>query len=184
MADDASAERTVRCPVQGCDAEKLARGINLHVRQSKAGGHGPQGEIPDAVDLNDLDTVGSQEVSMDYPDSRETERIGRICPYCERVFQGKQAVMIHLGKMAGRDEHPERPRRKHDMEDFAIARVDENGNVIDRIDTTLMPSTERRLQEENDSESSVYQRIRDYIEDLEERGKQREAERAKNQLLR
>jgi len=31
-------ERTVICPVEGCDAEKLARGMHLHVLHSKGDG--------------------------------------------------------------------------------------------------------------------------------------------------
>jgi hypothetical protein len=183
MPTQQNGEPVVKCPVEGCEAEKLSRGIHLHARQSKGSGHGTQGEVPEDVDLNNLERVGSKEVEMDYPDTREVERIGRICPYCDTVLQGKQGVMIHLGRMAGEDGHPEHPRQKHDLEDFAIARVDGSGDIIDRTDSTLMPSTERRLQAEEDSESSVYSRIRDYIEDLEERGKQEEAERAKSQLL-
>jgi len=82
MTNHPNDERTVRCPVDGCDAEKLARGIHLHVRQSSGDGHGPQGEVPDSINFENLDTVGEQTVEMDYPEERNNEKEARLCPYC------------------------------------------------------------------------------------------------------
>jgi len=129
MTDHRNDERTVRCPVEGCDAEKLARGVHLHVRQSAGEGHGPQGEIPDNVSLDDLETVGKQEVEMDYPAERDSEEVVRLCPYCSQPFKGKNGVLIHLGQVAGRKNHPEDAAQRHTQEDFPEVEVDEAGNI-------------------------------------------------------
>jgi hypothetical protein len=185
MPKESNSERTVKCPVEGCNAEKLSRGMHLHVRQSKGDGHGPQGEVPDSLDFEDLETVGTQEVSMDYPETRQTEQVGRLCPYCEKVFQGKQGVMIHLGRVAGDGFHAEEPRESHDVDDFDIVHVDESGSVIERVEEDIeMPSTERRRQREKNDESDLRERVRGYISDLRKRGKHEEAERAEERLLR
>lgn len=175
-------ERTVRCPVSGCDKEVLARGLHLHVRRSSSGNHGEQDSIPDEVNLDDAETVGSKEVSMEYPDERDSEKVARLCPYCERPFRGKQGVMIHLGQMAGRKDHPSNGPEKHDLEDFAIVRVDENENVVEIVEEpTLMPSTERRLEE---ADSTVdREQVKQHIQDLREEGLDEQADQAEKLLL-
>jgi len=184
MPEQKNPETTVKCPVEGCEAEKLSRGIYLHVRQSRGKGHGPQGEIPDSIDFDNLETTGSQEVSMDYPETRKTEQVGRLCPYCEEVFRGKQGVMIHLGRMAGRGMHPENPRENHDPEYFDVVHVDESGSVIETAaGDSVMPSTRKRRQQEATDETIPEQRVRKYISDLRVRGKHEEAERATEMLL-
>jgi hypothetical protein len=147
----------------------------LHVRQSKGNGHGPQGEIPKNVDLDDLETVGEREVSVDYPESREKEQTGRVCPYCGGVFRGKQGVMIHLGQLAGRGDHPENPGENHDPENFVSVDVDENGEIVGTSGTSN-PST-------TPEEPDFQMRILEYILDLHKRGNEAEAERAEEMLL-
>lgn len=131
-------ERTVRCPVEGCDAEKLARGIHLHIRQSSGNGHGPTGEVPDHIDLDNLETVGSREVEMNYPSERETQDAARLCPYCSKVFKGKRGVLIHLGQKAGQKNHPvetdklsgeEAPRVEVDRHGDTTSFVDDLGDI-------------------------------------------------------
>lgn len=122
-------ERTVRCPASSCDDEVLARGINLHVMQSSGGGHGPRGEVPEHLSFEDLETVGGRNVEMDYPESRDNEKHARLCPYCSEVFYGIQGLMIHLGQTAGRKNHPENPKERHEPSDFPEVEVDERGNV-------------------------------------------------------
>lgn len=184
MTERTNTESTVKCPVEGCSAEKLKRGIHLHLRQSKGNGHGPQGEVPSRIDLNGLETTGSQEVSIDYPETRKTEQVGRLCPYCEEVFRGKQGVMIHLGRMAGRGTHPENPRESHEPEDFDVVHVDDSGSVIETAaGDSVMPSTRKRRQQEGTAETIPEQRVREYISDLRVRGKHEEAERATEMLL-
>lgn len=122
-------ERTVRCPVDGCEDEVLARGINLHVRQTGDGGHGAKGEVPEDISFEDLETVGSESVEMDYPEERETDETALLCPYCFEVFSGKEGVRIHLGQVAGQRNHPQNPSA--DPVDFP--EVDDQGNVDDVI---------------------------------------------------
>lgn len=129
MTNHRNDERTVRCPVDGCEAEQLARGIHLHVRQSAGGGHGPQGEIPDHITMDDLDTVGEQEVEMDYPADRDTDHVARLCPYCSTPFQGHKGVLIHLSKVAGRKNHPADAADRHDESDFPRVEVNEHRNI-------------------------------------------------------
>ncbi|NLV05226.1 hypothetical protein GOC83_03620 [Haloarcula rubripromontorii] len=126
---DKNDERTVRCPVEGCDSTPLARGINLHIMRSSGDGHGPRGEVPDSVSLENLKTVGEREVEMDYPEERNNEKHARLCPYCSQTFAGIQGLMIHLGQTAGRKNHPANPKDRHEPSDFPRVEVDAEGNV-------------------------------------------------------
>lgn len=174
-------EKTVVCPVEGCEKEVLSRGLHLHIHRSSGGGHGERDEIPDDVNLEDAEEVGSREVSMDYPESRDSEKTARLCPYCERPFRGKNGVMIHLGQTAGRKNHPENPQELHDPSDFTIVRVDENENVIEKMDEddAVMPSTERRQEGDGPDVDD----IREYIQELREQGLDEQADRAEEMLL-
>ena len=136
-------ERTVRCPVEGCEDEVLARGINLHVMRSSGEGHGPKGDVPDHLSFEDLETIGKQDVEMDYPESRDNEKHARLCPYCSQVFLGIQGLMIHLGQTAGRKNHPENPKKNHNPSDFPQVRVDDKGNVLETIQTKSDEQAER-----------------------------------------
>lgn len=177
-------ERTVKCPVEECDAEPLARGVHLHVMRSSGDGHGPQGEIPTDVSLDDLETVGSREVSMDYPNHRETESVNRLCPYCKRPYAGKHGVWVHLGQVKGRKNHPEEYPDDLDSDDFPIARVDEDDNVLEILDEgTLLPSAVERRSDSKMPQAESDERIREYIEDLREEGRNDEADRAEEMLL-
>ena len=129
MTDHSNDERTVRCPVEGCEATPLARGINLHVRRTSGDGHGPQGEVPDDISFENLDTVGETEVTMDYPEERDTDRTPRLCPYCASPFSGANGVLIHLGQVAGRKNHPVNAAAEHTEADFPRVEVDRQGNV-------------------------------------------------------
>jgi len=177
-------EKTVRCPVEGCGKETLARGLHLHVRRSTGNGHGKSDEIPEDVNLEDAEVVGTREVEMEYPEERESEKVARLCPYCERPFRGKHGVMIHLGQTAGRKNHPEGPKKKHDPDDFAIVHVDENENVVEIVEEgTAMPSTERRRKEVGEIGSLSEEKVREYIENLRDQGLDNEADMAEEMLL-
>jgi hypothetical protein len=121
----------------------LARGINLHVRRSSGEGHGPQGEVPESVSLDDLETVGTREVRMEYPEDRTSDSQVRLCPYCNQTFAGIEGLMIHLGQMAGRENHPADPKRQHRPRDFPPVDVDEDGNVGAVTETPPVDGTER-----------------------------------------
>lgn len=179
-------ERTVRCPVDGCGKEVLARGLHLHVSRTSGNGHGESGEIPEDVDLEDAEEVGSREVEMEYPEHRNPEQVARLCPYCERPFRGKHGVIIHLGLVEGRKNHPEDASDQHDPDDFPIVHVDENENVVEIVEEgTAMPSTQRRREKEDVGELGTLSPadVKAYIEDLREQGLDDEAERAEKMLL-
>lgn len=146
-------ERTVICPVEGCDKEMLARGAHLHVMRTDGNGHGPQNDVPESINFDDLETAGEKEVSMNYPESRDTDSVKRLCPFCEKPFRGQNGVIIHLSQVEGRSGHPENASEKYDAEDFPIAEVDEAGNIIDVVEPDDMdfelPSTRKRRTEEN-----------------------------------
>lgn len=174
-------EKTVRCPA--CDDELLARGLHLHVLRSSDKKHGVQGEIPDDVDLDNAESAGEESVTMDYPTTRDVEQVARLCPYCRQTFSGKSGLMIHLGQMAGRKNHPSNPKDKHNAEDFRIVSVDEDGNVLEVIEEgTQMPSTERRQQSSDDGDSSKVDILK-YINELRKQGKTEEANKAEEMLL-
>jgi len=142
MSDHTNDERTVCCPVEGCDSTPLARGVNLHILRSSGEGHGPQNEVPDHISLDKLETVGEREVEMDYPEERNNEKHARLCPYCSETFAGIPGLMIHLGQTAGRKNHPENPKEKHNPEDFPRVEVDAEGNVETTVDSTEAISTD------------------------------------------
>jgi hypothetical protein len=174
-------EKTVLCPVEGCDSEVLSRGLHLHVRRSSGNGHGKQDEIPEDIDLDKAEEVGSKEVEMEYPEKRDSEQVARLCPYCERPFRGKHGVMIHLGQVAGRKNHPKDAPERHEPDDFSIVHVDDNENVIELVEEpTSMPSTERRQDEEGQPDLDD---VRQHIEWLREQGLTEEAEKVEQTLL-
>jgi len=129
MTNHSNDERTVRCPVDGCDATPLARGINLHLNRSSGDGHGELGEVPDHISTDSLETVGAREVEMDYPEERDNEEYARLCPYCNQTFSSAQGLMIHLGQTAGRKNHPTNPQDRHEISDFPRVEADADGNA-------------------------------------------------------
>ena len=142
MTNHSNDERTVRCPVEGCDATPLARGINLHLNRTSGDGHGPRGDVPDHISTENLETVGERKVEMDYPDERETENHARLCPYCNQTFAGEQGLMIHLGQTAGRKNHPMNPKDRHEPRDFPRVNVDAKENIQSAVDTPDVEQTE------------------------------------------
>lgn len=172
-------ERTVKCPIKECDYEGLSRSLHLHVRQSSGDGHGPHGDIPEYISLDNLETVGTQRVEMDYPESREVEQVKRQCPFCGMVFDGKHGVMIHIGQTAGKKNHPEDAPDQVEAEDLPVVELDENQNIINTVEgDAKMPSTKRRQEQESEEK-----RINQYIERLREEGKKEEADIAEQELL-
>lgn len=178
-------EKTVCCPIEGCDEEVLARGLHLHVMRSAGKGHGPHMESPEDIDLDEAEEIGTREVEMDYPEERDTEQVARLCPYCERPYRGKHGVMIHLGQVKGRKNHPEDATEQHEPDDFAIVHVDENENVVEVVEeATVMPSTERRQEREEAGMGGLNsEKVKQYIEDLRGQGLDEEADRAEEMLL-
>lgn len=155
--------------------------------RSSGDGHGSQNELPPNLNLDKAEEVESREVEMDYPKERESEQVARLCPYCERPYRGKHGVVIHLGQTAGRENHPENPKELHEPDDFAIVHVDENENVVEKVEEeTSMPSTKRRQEREagDGPDSLEPEKVKEYIEDLREQGLEEEAERAEKMLLR
>jgi hypothetical protein len=139
--------------------------------------------MPDGINLDDAETVGDREVEMSYPEEREAESVARLCPYCERPFRGKQGVMIHLGQMAGRKDHPDNGSEIHDPGDFAVVEVDENQNVVNIVkEPTLMPSTERRL-EDDDGPTIDREQVKAHIQELRDQGLDEQADQAEKMLL-
>jgi len=175
---DKNDERTVRCPVEGCEATPLARGINLHIMRSSGDGHGPQGEVPDSLSLENLETVGKREVEMDYPDERDNEKHARLCPYCSQTFVGVQGLMIHLSQTAGRKNHPANPKSRHEPSDFPRVEVDAEGNV-QQVADRREDSTDNRDNAGAVPTARVFHLIADLIAD----GETRTAHRIRRALL-
>jgi len=172
-------ERTVRCPVEGCDYEGLARSLHLHVRQSSGDGHGPHGDIPEQIDLSSAETVGTQRVEMDYPENRNVENVARQCPFCGMVFNGKHGVMIHIGQTEGKKNHPDDATDQVDADDLPIVELDEDENIVNVVEgDAKMPSTKRREEKEDEED-----RIKRYISRLRDEGKDKEADIAEQELL-
>lgn len=144
--DEGAGEPIVVCPVDGCTAEQVSRGLHLHVLRSSGSGHGEQGDIPPGVDLEDAEVVGQQEVEVDYPEERKTESAARLCPYCERPYKGKNGVLIHLGLVEGRKDHPENASEVHDATDFPVVKIDEDENVVAVVNSPEPSAVDQRRQ--------------------------------------
>ena len=124
-------ERIVKCPVDRCGSENLARGIHLHIRQSEGNGHGEHGEIPEGINLSNLETVGRKDVETEYPQDREEDNIPRLCPYCNRTFQGERGIKLHLQHIDGKENHPEGISEGYHEKQFPQVSLDKDGNVIE-----------------------------------------------------
>jgi len=165
-------ERTVRCPY--CGDEVLARGLYLHVLRSSGNGHGESNDVPDSFDPDKAETVGTKRVQMNYPEHRTTEKVARMCPYCERPFTGRHGVLIHLGQMKGKAGHPADPAEDFDPADFPVVPLDEFGNIDEVVGGDVqLPATQRRLDE-----AELEERVRAYIADLRKRGDDEAADEA------
>ena len=176
-----NSEKTVKCPV--CDDELLARGLHLHVLRSSDNRHGKQGKVPNDVDLDNPEIVGEESVTMDYPTTRDVEDVARLCPYCRQTFSGKSGLMIHLGQMAGRKNHPSNPKDRHNAEDFPVVSIDNDANVLEVVEEgTQMPSTERRQRSSDDGKNRKIEVLK-YINELRKQGKTEEANKAEEMLL-
>jgi hypothetical protein len=174
-------ENVVKCPVSGCDYEGLSRGIHLHIRQSAGGGHGDNGDVPENIDLNNLEVVGTEAVEMDYPEHRDVEDVARLCPYCGRAYTGFHGVKIHLGQKQGQGVHPE-DATEIEKEDAPIAKVDDDMNVIDIVESrSLMPSTKRRI--ESDSDTVKKEAVVNVVKLLEDQGMDDAADIVTEELL-
>lgn len=178
MTNHRNDERTVRCPVEGCDATPLARGINLHLNRSSGDGHGPRGEVPDHISTDNLETVGTESVEMDYPEERQNQKHARLCPYCNETFAGVQGLMIHLGQTAGRKNHPANPKDRHEAGDFPRVEVDSKGNVQAAVDTPETVPADSR-----DNAAVPTARVFSLIADLVADGEMRTASRVRRALL-
>lgn len=177
--DQKNSENIVKCPVEDCNYEGLSRGIHLHIRQSSDEKHGPNGEVPDNIDLSNMEVVGKESVDVNYPDKRNVEDVVRLCPFCGRAFNGFHGIKIHLGQKKGQGVHPE----DIDIEknDCPIAHVDQDMNVVEIVEeNSLMPSTKRRII--NDDSISI-ERIEEFVTQLDEEGNSEMAERIRNELL-
>jgi uncharacterized C2H2 Zn-finger protein len=150
--DDRDGERVVRCPVEGCHAEKLARGMHLHILRSSDAAHGEQGEIPAGVTLDNLEEVGRESVDIDYPESRASESVARMCPYCSSPFKGKGGVMRHLGLVEGRKDHPPNANALHEPEDFVKVRLDKDDNVVGVVESVSDDHDEVNREDGQDGE--------------------------------
>lgn len=160
--------------------------MHLHVRQSSGDGHGQHGEIPGTVDLDAVTVVGKQTVEMEYPEERESEHVSRLCPFCARPFDGIRGVMIHLGQIAGTKNHPENARAHVDADACPIARVDDDQNVIEVVDSKEADSLDLStfVSTDPDRNTPIPQtQVAEFIDWLEADGHKRLAATARARLL-
>lgn len=180
-----NAERVVKCPVEGCDAEKLARGMHLHVLRSVGDGHGDSGEIPEHVSFDDLEEVGTQEVEVNYPEERKVESVARLCPYCSVPFRGKNGVLIHLGQVAGRKNHPPNASKVHEPDDFPVVELDDDENIVGVVSSRSAESPDfDSVDQETDEPEAFATFSKDEVERLYEAVSKAGDKQAKRILLR
>jgi len=117
---------------------------------------------------------------MSYPDSREKSDTARLCPFCGRGFIGFRGLKIHLGQKVGQGVHPD-DAKDIEKSDAPIAHVDDDMNVIELVEENLlMPSTKRRLL---DDEEVISKKVKEFINEIEEDGYGEVAETARSKLL-
>ena len=187
MSDEPTrnAERVVKCPVEGCDAEKLARGMHLHVLRSVGDGHGDSGEIPEHVSFDDLEEVGTQEGEVNYPEEREVESVARLCPYCSVPFRGKNGVLIHLGQVAGRKNHPPNASKVHEPDDFPVVELDDDENIVGVVSSRSAESPDfDSVEQETDEPEAFATFSKDEVRRLYKTVSKTEDKQAKRILLR
>ena len=86
--------------------------------------------------------------------------------------------MIHLGQTEGRKNHPEDATDRHDEHDFAIARVDDDGNVQEVLeDGPLLQSVG------SNSDDLGREDAQELLDSLRAMGLDREANMAEKLLL-
>ena len=171
-------ERTVKCPVEGCDHTGPSRGLHLHVLRKSGGGHGEQNDVPPDLNLANAETVGRQEITVDYPETRKTENVARQCPYCGQVYRGKQGLAIHFGQVVGRKNHPANRDEFPDASDCAIVHVDGDQNIIEVLEadeSNVMPSTRLRRQDSD--------RVEQLLSEIEDAADGETADKVRNLML-
>jgi peptide subunit release factor 1 (eRF1) len=156
----------------------LTRGLHLHVLRKNDETHGPQGEAPPGLHVDNAETVGSRPVEVDYPEERASEDVARLCPYCQTPFKGKNGVLIHLGQVAGRKNHPGNASVVHEPSDFPVVELDEDENVVAVVEGHILSSVQRPHDE-----AIPVERVYRYIADLVSEGRSDEAKRARQRLL-
>jgi hypothetical protein len=63
-------------------------------------------------------------------------------------------VMIHLGQVAGRRNHPEEAAANHDVSDFPVVHVDDDGNVTEVVEETkALPEVDFAAPDKTPAES-------------------------------
>lgn len=160
MTEEKEGERRVLCPLNGCDQEVLARGINLHIRQSSDEIHGQQGKVPEGVGLDELETKGEEPVQVNYPQNRKEDTEHILCPFCYEIFKGNRGIKTHLSQTSGKGQHPDNA-----VEEYDLNKPDRKGNML-----------------LNKSESAS-NRAKRYVEYLVSEGDIEEAKRAKRFLF-
>jgi len=175
MTESSNQEVTVRCPAEypdgtECGEEIVSRALHLHVLRKNDEAHGDQGDIPPDLDLHSAEQIGEQTVEVDYPDDREREESHRECPYCKRVFSGKQSLEIHFGHVVGRKNHPKDREEFPDAEDCPTVKLDERENVVDRTGGVVTPSKERRRADQ------LHEKLLDHADELRSEEREEEAE--------
>ena len=170
------------CPVEGCSKEnEYERGIYLHILWSVGNGHGEQGEVPEELGLEKPPISGPQDQVINDPVDYPARRIARICPYCGDTFYGENGVLIHLGKLAGKKNHPVNASDVHEPEDFPIVELDDNDDIIGVVSSRAACPGETRDESESDEggadvtlskDQFDYLRVLIYEETDDERAKQ------------
>jgi hypothetical protein len=136
MGSSTNEENKVRCPVEGCDKEVLARGLFMHIFQTddpEGEGHYPRYQVPPDIDQEKIKITGKEEVEMDYPDEQSLDEAYYLDTYTGKAYKGKRGLMVHLGQKAGRDNIPSDVTKRHSAEDFPLVKIDDDGNVTEVI---------------------------------------------------
>lgn len=98
-------EDLVKCPY--CEDEKRSRGLYLHVYRSGDEAHGGHKDLPDTWerDKENLEVVGQEETTVNYPSSIDFNNELLLCKWCGERFKGTHGLATHLGRIDD-DTHP------------------------------------------------------------------------------
>jgi hypothetical protein len=191
MPSNRNKENQVKCPVEGCDAEPMKRGLYLHIFQTddpEGEGHGPRHTFPDWIDLDEITVTREKDVTINYPDTQNLDTDTKyLDTYTGKVYNGKRGLMIHFGQIAGKNNIPENITEIHSPDDFPIVEVDDNGNITKVIKEPKnnVPPIEPYLPwTHNEMDGYIPKhRVRAFVEDLREDGWEEIAMEVEHELL-
>ena len=181
-------EDTVECPI--CGEEFKKRGLFMHIYStddSPGRGHHNRGNVPHGLDIEKVETSGTEEVQMDYPDTQDIGDAQYFDTYTGKAYKGKRGIMVHLGQAKGENNIPSDVTDRFDADDFPIVETDEDGNITNVVKwgSDEVPPIEPYLPWYDNSDIGYVRRkkIRKFIQEIKSNNEEITPDEVKEKLL-